>query len=469
MQVKQSGAVVSRLIAIASVIAVMLGLSLNIASANGGDEGVEETPIVATATAETTDESVIEVQGGKDKGDKPEPKPTKSTPAPEPTVKPKVVTGDWGEWVFDCDSGTKTRTRDTVTYDVTYEKVGGKLVEVSRVEVGRTTESYTRDMTKGQKQEHCSTPTPTPTPTPDKPDPKSGEEVNASSLVCDPEGGGIVTTTTVSWTQDWVFEGGKWVLGDKVYGEPVDTTRPATDEECPAPKPTTTPTETEEPVVEPVAGDLLVQCAPGNRISLTNNHTWHALVIAGFDDENGNDVPLTYDVDVYSGTTEYIDITRVPSGTPVGYWIVWMDLEGGSESIENGGSITCGDSEPSEEPTPTQEPTPTSEPSPTPPTTVEPSPEPTPEPSTSVGPTPPQTVKPSPTAEPTQAPSETPSKSASPKPAKAPAKPSKSDPKKPSSTGVVDEPVDMPVGLAAAFGVTVIVSAGVIAVRRRLS
>ena len=83
MQVKKRGTIMSRLIAIAAVVAVVLGMSLSIANANT-DEGVEETPIVATATAtaEITGDPVIEVPeveatevDSAAKGKKPETKP----------------------------------------------------------------------------------------------------------------------------------------------------------------------------------------------------------------------------------------------------------------------------------------------------------------------------------------------------------------------------------------------------------
>lgn len=385
-----------------------------------------------------------------------------------------------------------------------------------------------------------------PTPDPDpKPDLKSGEDVVASDPVCRPEGGGTVAITTTSWTQDWVLADGQWVLGEKVFGQPVETTRPATAEECPAPEPepSDTSTPTEEPADLPVAGDLLVQCAPGNRISLTHNREgWQATVIVGYVDANGVEVPLNAGDDVFAGSTEYVDIARVPSGTSVGYWTAWLEL--GDDSVgyvENGGTITCG--EPAS-PTPdvvivpvceagqkavtitanqyveivAQEGTPDhwgllegksvtivansaqatsleiwfffddpnegsskkliivelddceQVPTPTPSASVTPTPvDPTPsEPATpapTVDPTPTQTVKPTPT----ESAKPSPTKSADQKPTKASGQPSKSDPKKSSSTGVVDEPVGMSVGLAAAFGAAIIGYVAVIAVRRRLS
>ena len=94
---------------------------------------------------------------------------------------------------------------------------------------------------------YCGSDTEEPT---EEPDPKSGNLVE-SSLVCRPEGGGTVTTTTTPWTQDWVLEDGKWVLGEVVFGYPVQDQRDATEQECPVTKPTPTPTPTDPPSGKP--------------------------------------------------------------------------------------------------------------------------------------------------------------------------------------------------------------------------
>ena len=280
MQVKKSGAVVPRPIAIAVAIAVVLGTSLGIASANGDEGGVEETKPAITATAEATGSTVDEVPAPGDKGDE-------TTPSPEPSEEPTLEPSE----------------------------------------------------------------EPSVTPSPEPSDEPSEE---------------------------------------------------------PSPEPSEQPT--------PVAGDLLVQCTADGRISLTNNSTWLASVIAGYFDSSSVEVPLSSDVQVFSGDTDYIDISSAPSGVRIYYWTVWMDLEGGSDSIENGGTIVCGEPEPSETPAPSPEPseepsvTPSPEPSEEP--SVSPSPDPSeePTPTDSATPTPTESVKPSP--KPT--PSAEPSKSAPP-------------------------------------------------------
>lgn len=103
---------------------------------------------------------------------------------------------------------------------------------------------YFRDF---KLSDSCNAPDPGP-----KPDIESGETVS-SSLACGAEGG-LVTTTTTPWTQDWVLVDGEWVLDAKVYGDPVETTRPATEEECPTsstPTPTPTPDPTPTPTPDP--------------------------------------------------------------------------------------------------------------------------------------------------------------------------------------------------------------------------
>lgn len=78
------------------------------------------------------------------------------------------------------------------------------------------------------------------------PTPLSGNDVQ-SQTDCDTA---TVTVTTTPWTQGYVIEDGKWVLGDKVYGTPVVTTSDATNAElntaeCAAPEPpVVTPTVT---------------------------------------------------------------------------------------------------------------------------------------------------------------------------------------------------------------------------------
>ncbi len=87
MHVQKSGAL-PRLVAIISVmIALMLGTSLSIANANT-DEGVEETPIVATATAtaEITGDPVIEVP--EDEGAE---EPETNAPAPPATTTTEIT------------------------------------------------------------------------------------------------------------------------------------------------------------------------------------------------------------------------------------------------------------------------------------------------------------------------------------------------------------------------------------------
>lgn len=347
MQVKKSGAL-SRFAAIISVVvALMLGTSLSIANANG-DEGVEETPVVITAEATEEVSPVVEVQGDKDKGDKPEPKPSESkAPKVEKKAREETVPGEWQNHVANCSTEQWDVTRTVVVYKVIDQSDdGGKTWrEIHRSVLSETSESGSIDMTDDDVSMWC-TPEPEPTPTPDKPTPVV-EPLSDQRMSCEVG----VETRTGTKTTNWVFDESTWTW---VKAEPVtewgDWTfdRDLTDAEkaelgCEVPSP---------PVDKPVAGDLLVECTADKRLAMTNNHTWHALVIAGFYDENGTEVPLTYDVDVYAGTTEYVDVTRVPAGTEVFYVITWMDLEGDSDAIENRGTVTCGTAEPTPDPKP---------------------------------------------------------------------------------------------------------------------
>jgi len=103
---------------------------------------------------------------------------------------------------------------DWTYYKVVWTKVGG------------TTYEWTGEVT-------CGTPAPPEPPT--KPALKHGEDVVESEPVCLAEGTGTVTRTATPWTQDWTLneDSNTWVEGEKVYGEPVVTTREATAEECP--------------------------------------------------------------------------------------------------------------------------------------------------------------------------------------------------------------------------------------------
>jgi hypothetical protein len=64
-----------------------------------------------------------------------------------------------------------------------------------------------------------------------EPEPLSGEDVS-TSIDCESDS---VVSTTISWTQGWVADDSEtgWSLGEKVYGEPVESSAPADDVQCP--------------------------------------------------------------------------------------------------------------------------------------------------------------------------------------------------------------------------------------------
>ena len=279
MNTKMSGTIWSRIMMIAVAVMVALSMSLGVTSASG-DDGVTETPAVTAAptpTAEPTDDPVIEAP--EEEGTE---EPETNAPAPPATVTaeptedptdPPIVLPDTP--VSECANGVWTIT---ITYPAdAYGDANGAILwydgqfqeDSGNLDPG---ESYTFEIRAGlnslrldwhgwasqypdaswelQRPSDCGS------PSEPKPDPKSGEDVVSSDPVCLPEGGGTVTITTTPWTQDWVLEDGKWVLGEIVYGETVETTRPATEQECPTPtKPTTKPTPSApaEPTVKPTA------------------------------------------------------------------------------------------------------------------------------------------------------------------------------------------------------------------------
>ena len=439
MQVKKSGAVVPRPIAIAVAIAVVLGTSLGIASANGDEGGVEETKPAITATAEATGSTVDEVPAPGDKGDETTPSPEPSeeptlepseepsvTPSPEPSEEPSVApslepseepsvtpspepsdepseepspepseqpTPVAGDLLVQCTADGRISLTNNSTW---LASVIAGYFDSSSVEVPLSSDVQ---VFSGDTDYIDISSAP------------SGVRIYYWTVWMDLEGG-----------SDSIENGGTIVCGEP---EPSETPAPSPEpsEEpsvTPSPEPSDEPSEEPSPEPSeqptPVAGDLLVQCTADGRISLTNNSTWLASVIAGYFDSSSVEVPLSSDVQVFSGDTDYIDISSAPSGVRIYYWTVWMDLEGGSDSIENGGTIVCGEPEPSETPAPSPEPseepsvTPSPEPSEEP--SVSPSPDPSeePTPTDSATPTPTESVKPSP--KPT--PSAEPSKSAPP-------------------------------------------------------
>ena len=294
----------------ACLIAVFMVIAMVGMSTAKAEDGAE-TPIAtttATATAEITDDPVIEVPEVEatevnsaakveDKGEKPDAKPTKTprptstatveptedptqTPTPtstatvEPTedptedpTDPPVVLPDTP--VSECTNGVWTITITypadaygdangaVLWYDGQWQEASGNLdpgesytfeiragLNSLRLDWHGWASQYSDVSWELQRPSDCGS------PSEPKPDPKSGEDVVSSDPVCLPEGGGTVTVSTTPWTQDWVLEDGKWVLGEVVYGETVETTRPATEQECPTPtKPTAEPTA--KPTVKP--------------------------------------------------------------------------------------------------------------------------------------------------------------------------------------------------------------------------
>jgi LPXTG-motif cell wall-anchored protein len=105
----------------------------------------------------------------------------------------------------------------------------GVWVIVDDVENTSTeTLTQTRAFTDEEKEQCEVTP-------PTKPEPLTGIDVR-SNPECLADGGGTVTTTSRSWNQDWVLneDGSDYILGERVYGDPVVETRDATEEECPS-------------------------------------------------------------------------------------------------------------------------------------------------------------------------------------------------------------------------------------------
>jgi LPXTG-motif cell wall-anchored protein len=152
----------------------------------------------------------------------------------EPPVKPetpdpKVTYTDWMDEAWTCDDEyvTQTRVKTTIPQKVVMED--GVWVIVDDVENTSTeTLTQTRAFTDEEKEQCEVTP-------PTKPEPLTGIDVR-SNPECLADGGGTVTTTSRSWNQDWVLneDGSDYILGERVYGDPVVETRDATEEECPS-------------------------------------------------------------------------------------------------------------------------------------------------------------------------------------------------------------------------------------------
>ena len=278
MHKKRNGTIWPRIAAVAVASGVVVCMWLGVASANG-DTDVTPTPTAAaTVTAEITDNPVIEAPEVEDEGEKPE------TNAPAPTATATATTEVTDNPVIEApeDEGTEEPTEEPVPpmeefVDVTIgecqititQKEGVDWTEVLALNgnpnhwglgIGNETvivrpvdRSIPLDVTiiavidrNNSFEYQVTMPKCQDVDPGDKPDPKSGESVNVD-LVCRPEGGGAVNTTTTPWAQDWVLEDGKWVIGEVVYGDPVEENRDATEQECPVTKPTPAPTPTDPP------------------------------------------------------------------------------------------------------------------------------------------------------------------------------------------------------------------------------
>ena len=274
MHAKRNGTIWPRITAVATAILVTLGMWLSVASASG-DDGVTEAPLAtATTTTEITDDPVIEAP--EEEGTE---EPETNAPAPPATTTTEIT----DDPVIEApeEEGTEEPTEEPVPpmeefVDVTIgecqititQKEGVDWTEVLALNgnpnhwglgIGNETvivrpvdRSIPLDVTiiavidrNNSFEYQVTMPKCQDVDPGDKPDPKSGESVNVD-LVCRPEGGGAVNTTTTPWAQDWVLEDGKWVLGEVVYGDPVEENRDATEQECPVttPPPTSTPTPT---------------------------------------------------------------------------------------------------------------------------------------------------------------------------------------------------------------------------------